>query len=81
MNYSTTFNFFRSLRESKAMYSKAGQLAVEYAKIKGRGTQAKPERHAFFRRLLPILDRTLEKCERENGFIYHDKVGRFHNNA
>jgi hypothetical protein len=42
--------------------------------LQGPGTQAKPERHAFFTRLLPILNRTLEKCERENGFIYHQKV-------
>ena len=42
--------------------------------LQGPGTQAKPERHTFFRRLLPILNRTLEKCERENGFIYHQKV-------
>jgi len=64
----------RSLRESKTLYAGAGEMAVEYAKVKGRGTQAKPERHTFFKRLLPILDRTLEKCERENGFIYHQKV-------
>jgi len=64
----------RSLQESKAMYENAALLATEYAKIKGRGTQAKPERHTFFKRLLPILNRTLEKCERENGFIYHQKV-------
>ena len=35
---------------------------------------ARPEKHTFFRRLAPMLDRTLEKCERENGFIYHQKV-------
>jgi len=64
----------RSLQESKEMYSRAAEMSIEYAKTKGPGTQAKPERHTFFKRLLPILNRTLEKCERENGFIYHQKV-------
>ena len=64
----------RCLQESKTCYSKAGQMASEYAKIKGAGTNAKPEKHLFFRRLAPMLTRTLEKCERENGFIYHQKV-------
>ena len=50
-------------------YNEAIGLAKEYAKTKGPGTQAKPEQHAFFRRLLPIVKRTLEKCERENGFM------------
>merc|ERR1711963_397767 len=45
-----------------------------YSKVKGPGTQAKPEQHPFFKRLAPIVRRTLEKCERENGLIYHQKV-------
>ena len=49
-------------------------MATEYAKTKGAGTTARPEKHTFFRRLAPMLGRTLEKCERENGFIYHQKV-------
>jgi hypothetical protein len=64
----------RSLKESQKCYSEAIELAKEYAKTKGPGTQARPEQHAFFRRLAPIVTRTLEKCERENGFIYHQKV-------
>merc|ERR1712126_696484 len=64
----------RCLQESKACYSKAGLLATEYAKNKGAGTTARPEKHTFFKRLSPMLNRTLEKCERENGFIYHQKV-------
>lgn len=64
----------RSLQESKKAYNEAVLLAREYAKTKGPGTKAKPEQHPFFRRLLPIVDRTLAKCERENGFIYHQKV-------
>merc|ERR1712029_363633 len=64
----------RCLQESKSCYSKAKLLATDYAKNKGPGTTARPEKHTFFRRLAPMLDRTLEKCERENGFIYHQKV-------
>ena len=62
------------MQESKSCYSKAGLMATEYAKTKGAGTTARPEKHTFFRRLAPMLGRTLEKCERENGFIYHQKV-------
>ncbi|KAG7154059.1 BRO1 domain-containing protein BROX-like [Homarus americanus] len=64
----------RSLQEAKKKYEEAGELCKEYARTKGPGTQAKPETHEFFRRLAPIVARTLEKCERENGMIYHQKV-------
>ena len=50
-------------------YKEALNLAKEYAKVKGPGTQAKPEQHPFFKRLAPIVRRTLEKCERENGLM------------
>jgi hypothetical protein len=50
-------------------YKEALELAKEYAKTKGPGTQAKPDQHLFFKRLAPIVRRTLEKCERENGFM------------
>ena len=61
----------RSLQESKKSYQEACELAKEYAKAKGGGggTQAKPDQHKFFRRLAPIVNRTLEKCERENGLV------------
>jgi len=64
----------RSLQESRKCYQEAIELARAYAKSKGVGTQAKPEQHKFFKRLAPIVTRTLEKCERENGLIYHQKV-------
>ncbi|XP_068217945.1 BRO1 domain-containing protein BROX-like [Palaemon carinicauda] len=64
----------RSLQEAKKCYESASELCKEYAQTKGPGTQAKPERHQFFRRVAPIVARTLEKCERENGMIYHQKV-------
>ena len=52
-----------------AEYEEAGQLCKDYSNTKGPGTQAKPEKHQFFRRLAPIVTRTLEKCERENGMM------------
>ena len=64
----------RCLQEGKALLAKSATMATEYAKTKGPGTTARPEKHTFFRRLGPIVQRTLEKCERENGFIYHQKV-------
>ncbi|XP_063588904.1 BRO1 domain-containing protein BROX-like [Penaeus indicus] len=55
-------------------YELAAEMCKEYGQTKGPGTQAKPEKHQFFRRIAPIIARTLEKCERENGMIYHQKV-------
>jgi len=51
-------------------YTKAAQLAKEYSSTKGPGTTAKPQDHLFFRKLEPIVQRTLDKCVRENGFMW-----------
>lgn len=64
----------KCLEESQSHYDKAGELAKEYASTKGPGSTAKPQNHLFFRKLSPIVQRTLDKCVRENGFIYHQKV-------
>lgn len=65
----------RALQESEKFYAEAGKLCKEYATMKGSGgVSAKPEQHLFFRRLAPLIRRTLEKCQRENGFIFHQKV-------
>jgi len=50
-------------------YQEAEELCKEYAKTKGTGTQAIPERHAFFINLGKIVDRYHEKCERENSLM------------
>ena len=50
-------------------YDKAGVLAKEYASTKGPGITVKPQDHLFFRKLGPIVQRTLDKCVRENGFM------------
>ncbi|XP_076441744.1 BRO1 domain-containing protein BROX-like [Babylonia areolata] len=64
----------RGLQESVKMYEKSELLCKEYAACKGAGTTARPQNHLFFRKLGPVVRRTLEKCERENGLIYHQKV-------
>ncbi|XP_054723222.1 LOW QUALITY PROTEIN: BRO1 domain-containing protein BROX-like [Uloborus diversus] len=64
----------RSLQESEKCYISAIKQCKDYISLKGAGVAAKPENHLFFRSLGPVIKRTLEKCERENGFIFHQKV-------
>uniref|UniRef100_A0A914CXJ7 BRO1 domain-containing protein n=1 Tax=Acrobeloides nanus TaxID=290746 RepID=A0A914CXJ7_9BILA len=64
----------RACKEGIASYELAEDFCAKYAKATGPGFIAKPEKHLFFRRIQPLLKRHLEKAERENGFIYHDKV-------
>ncbi|XP_038654812.1 BRO1 domain-containing protein BROX [Scyliorhinus canicula] len=60
----------RSLQEAEKYYSKAEALCKEYGQTKGAGSTAKPSEHVFFRKLGTYIRNTLEKCQRENGFIY-----------
>ncbi|XP_048386790.1 BRO1 domain-containing protein BROX [Stegostoma tigrinum] len=64
----------RSLEEAEKYYSKAEALCKEYGQTKGPGSTAKPSEHLFFRKLGTYIRNTLEKCQRENGFIYFQKV-------
>ena len=64
----------KCLEESQKYYEKAGNLGKEYSTTKGPGTTAKPQEHLFYKKLGPIVKRTLDKCLRENGFIYHQKI-------
>ncbi|GAB1609744.1 BRO1 domain-containing protein BROX-like [Argonauta hians] len=64
----------KCLQEAQKYFERASVRCKEYSSIKGSGTQAKPHEHIFFRSLGPKVRRTLEKCERENGMIYHQKV-------
>nr|XP_054486253.1 BRO1 domain-containing protein BROX isoform X6 [Agelaius phoeniceus] len=64
----------RSLQESEKFFTKAEALCKEYGETKGPGTTAKPSGHLFFRKLGSLIKSTLEKCQRENGFIYFQKV-------
>uniref|UniRef100_A0A6I8S8Y3 BRO1 domain-containing protein BROX n=2 Tax=Xenopus tropicalis TaxID=8364 RepID=A0A6I8S8Y3_XENTR len=64
----------RSLQEAEKFYGKAEALCKEYGETKGPGTTAKPSGHLFFRKMGTLVRNTLEKCQRENGFIYFQKV-------
>uniref|UniRef100_A0A1I7XME8 BRO1 domain-containing protein n=1 Tax=Heterorhabditis bacteriophora TaxID=37862 RepID=A0A1I7XME8_HETBA len=60
-------------KEGISEFQVASDLALKYATASGPGTRIKPEGHLFFRKIEPLLNRHLEKAERENGFIYHQK--------
>uniref|UniRef100_A0A673BM73 BRO1 domain-containing protein BROX n=1 Tax=Sphaeramia orbicularis TaxID=375764 RepID=A0A673BM73_9TELE len=64
----------RSLQEAEKCYSRAESLCKEYRQTKGPGTTAKPSEQLFFLKLGGFIKNTLEKCQRENGFIYFHKV-------
>lgn len=64
----------KCLQDSKKYYQETEELCKLYASTKGPGTQAIPERHQFYRNLGTLINRIAEKCERENGMIYHQKV-------
>uniref|UniRef100_A0AC35UFQ8 BRO1 domain-containing protein n=1 Tax=Rhabditophanes sp. KR3021 TaxID=114890 RepID=A0AC35UFQ8_9BILA len=55
-------------------YDNAADLCDKYPIASGVGIIAKIKNHLFFRKMVPILKRHLEKAERENGFIYHQPV-------
>ncbi|KAL0274048.1 UNVERIFIED_CONTAM: hypothetical protein PYX00_006572 [Menopon gallinae] len=64
----------RSLKESQDWYEKALSLCKPYSKVKGPAKPVKPDGHSFFTKVNSSVKLMLEKCERENGFIYHQKV-------
>lgn len=51
-------------------YSRAEALCKEYRQTKGPGTTAKPSEQLFFLKLGGLIKNTLEKCQRENGFMW-----------
>ncbi|XP_060770147.1 BRO1 domain-containing protein BROX isoform X2 [Neoarius graeffei] len=59
----------RSLQEAEKCYSHAETLCKEYRQTKGPGSTAKPSEQLFFRKLGGLIKNTLEKCQRENGFM------------
>uniref|UniRef100_A0A673TDH1 BRO1 domain-containing protein BROX n=1 Tax=Suricata suricatta TaxID=37032 RepID=A0A673TDH1_SURSU len=64
----------RSLQEAEKFYAKAEVLCKEYGETKGPGPTVRPSGHLFFRKLGSLVTNTLEKCQRENGFIYFQKI-------
>lgn len=59
----------KALQESEACLKKAKMLCQEYGKINGPAPRVKPDQHAVFKRLAPIVKLTLDKCNRENGLM------------
>jgi len=64
----------RALQEAEKTYQATLAVCKEYEKMKGPGKVAKPQDHLFFRKLAPLLKRVKDKCIRENGMIFHQKV-------
>ena len=52
-----------------AVCEKATKLCEKYARTKGPGSIARPERHPFFQKLAPMVKLHLDKSTRENGFM------------
>ncbi|VDQ17046.1 unnamed protein product [Trichobilharzia regenti] len=50
-------------------YEKALRAAREYVKVEGVSLSTKPPDHCFFRRLPGLIERTRNKCDRENGLM------------
>lgn len=50
-------------------YSRAEELCKEYRQTKGPGTTAKPSQQQFFLKLGGLIKNSLDKCQRENGFM------------
>lgn len=51
-------------------YSRAEELCKEYRHTKGPGSTAKPSEQQFFLKLGGLIKNTLDKCQRENGFMW-----------
>ncbi|XP_012277681.1 BRO1 domain-containing protein BROX [Orussus abietinus] len=64
----------KALQESEACLTRAKALCQEYTKTHGPAPRVKPDQHTVFKRLAPIVKLTLDKCNRENGLIYHHGI-------
>ncbi|XP_071447291.1 BRO1 domain-containing protein BROX-like [Hetaerina americana] len=64
----------RALHESRTYHKQALEWCKQYGKIKSPDSKIKPESHLFFRKLASVVELSMNKCERENGLIYHQKV-------
>ncbi|CAH8435203.1 unnamed protein product [Heterobilharzia americana] len=61
-------------KEASVPYEKAVRASREYVRAEGVSLSTKPPDHCFFRRLPGLIERTRNKCDRENGLIFHQKV-------
>lgn len=62
----------KALEESERHFQLAAKACREYGQLKSvvkNGMSARIDEHLFFKKLRPLVVRTKEKCERENGFM------------
>ncbi|KAL5263438.1 hypothetical protein ACHWQZ_G008721 [Mnemiopsis leidyi] len=65
----------KTLREAQKLYKEAQGLCKQYEHAPGNSVgEVRPARHPFFQKLGPVIDLRLSKSERENGFIYYQKI-------
>uniref|UniRef100_A0A0N4ZM32 BRO1 domain-containing protein n=1 Tax=Parastrongyloides trichosuri TaxID=131310 RepID=A0A0N4ZM32_PARTI len=64
----------KACKEGIVHYDKAAAICDKYPSAQGIGVAAKIKNHLFFRKMVPILKRHLEKAERENTMIYNQPV-------
>jgi len=64
----------KCLQEAKSKFLQCGEICAQYKKTPGAGHTVKPDEAIFFINYGNELKRSLEKAERENGFIFHQKI-------
>uniref|UniRef100_A0A0K0EIT9 BRO1 domain-containing protein n=1 Tax=Strongyloides stercoralis TaxID=6248 RepID=A0A0K0EIT9_STRER len=64
----------KACKEGIIHYDKAADICDKYPSAQGVGVAAKIKNHLFFRKMIPILQRHLEKAERENLMIYNQPI-------
>lgn len=68
-HFTASISFTLTRRPLCLGYSRAEALCKEYRQTKGPGATAKPSEQLFFLKLGGLIKNTLEKCQRENGFM------------
>ncbi|XP_015786372.1 BRO1 domain-containing protein BROX [Tetranychus urticae] len=74
LNMEKSGEAIRCCQEAMKRIEVLAPLSKEYFKMKGYGAAPKSDQTGFFQRVKACLTRIKDKCERENGMIYHQKV-------
>jgi len=64
----------KCLQEAKSEFLRCEKKCKEYKSSTGAGHTIKPDEAVFFHNYGKELARALEKADRENGFLYHQKI-------
>lgn len=64
----------KCLTESQQLSESCFTLCRDYISTKGAGSTVRPHEHPFYQRLVKRVKLTLDKVQRENSFIYFQKV-------